>query len=124
MLARLYGLYPTPSVIYNAIPWSWLIDWFSNAGSLLENLDTGVADRLAADYFYIMRSQEWSQEFVASGEFKKRNGDRFSARATATTRAYAKSRVRGGPFDPAVLENNLNGKQLAILGALGLSRMK
>lgn len=123
MMARLYGLSPSPAVIYNMIPWSWLVDWFSNLGSLIENLDSGVADNLAADYFYIMRSQEWSAEQVSRGLFKRPNGEVFSAVATSSTRAFAKSRVRGGPFDPSVLESDLNGKQLAILGALGLSRM-
>jgi len=125
MKRRLLGqAFPSPSQIYNAIPWSWLIDWFSNLGDLIENLDAGVADRLAADYIYIMRSQEWSQEYQAQGKFARKSGEQFVASASALTRAFAKSRVRGGPFDPAILENDLNGTQLAILGALGLSRMR
>lgn len=123
MMQRLYGRNVSPSALYNAIPWSWLIDWFSNLGDLIENLDAGVADRLAADYFYIMRSQEWSLEYVAKGRFKRRNGEQFDVTATATTSAFAKSRVRGGPFDPAILTNSLSSSQLAILGALGLSRL-
>jgi hypothetical protein len=123
MMSRLYGRNVSPSALYNAIPWSWLIDWFSNLGDLIENLDAGVADRLAADYFYIMRSQEWSLEYVAKGRFRRRNGEQFDVTATATTSAFAKSRVRGGPFDPAILTSNLSNSQLAILGALGLSRL-
>jgi hypothetical protein len=124
LLRALSGYRVTPDVIYNAIPWSWLVDWFSNLGYLLENLDyAGVAERLAADYFYIMRSQEWSMEYVASGSFKRRSGETFSVRATALTRAFAKSRVRGGPFDIALKEKDLSATQLGILGALGLSRL-
>jgi hypothetical protein len=123
MLSRLYGREVSPSALYNAIPWSWLIDWFSNLGDLIENLDAGVADKLAADYFYIMRSQEWSMERVSTGRFRRQNGTQFDVTATAWTTAYAKSRVRGGPFDPAILTNQLSNSQLAILGALGLSRL-
>jgi len=124
MLNRLFGLTPTPQVIYNAIPWTWLIDWFSNLGDLIGNLDNGVADRLAADYNYVMRERHNYREYYAQGKFRDPAGKTFAVSASALSDQLRLTRVVGGPFEPSVLEKDLNGRQLAILGAMGLSRMK
>lgn len=123
MLARLYGLRPTPSVIYNAIPWSWMVDWFSNLGDIISNLDAGVADRLSSDYMYIMMQKEWVREYYAWGRFKLRQGGTFTSDATSTSIAFTKTRHRGGPFGFSAKDGDLSSHQLAIMGALGLSRL-
>lgn len=124
MLAAIFGLNPSPRVVYNAIPWSWLIDWFSNVGFLIENLDAGVADRLAADYMYIMRQKEWAIQQRAVGTFRDRYGQIVTASGTSQTTAFVKTRGVGDPFGFATSESSLSGMQLSILGALGLSRLR
>nr|UJQ85860.1 MAG: hypothetical protein 1 [Leviviridae sp.] len=123
MLARIYGLTPSPSVIYNAIPWSWLVDWFTNLGDLIENLDGGVADRLASDYFYIMRT--WEKKVVkdATGFYLSVDGEPVSATASAHRTRTRKSRLIGNPFGFAPSQVPLSAMQWSILGALGLSRL-
>jgi hypothetical protein len=123
MLARIYGLYPSPSVIYNAIPWSWLVDWFTNAGDLIENLDGGVANRLAADYFYVMREKSWFVTNTATGYFTRRNGEACQFTGSSTFHATSKYRAKGDPFGFASNQNDLSLMQLSILGALGLSKI-
>lgn len=123
-MAYLFGLTPTPQVIWNAIPWSWLADWFSNAGDVLSNLDTGVADRCAADYFYVMREKgiiiTYNCDFYLANTTRY-EGNHFSLDSVA--QATTKSRLRGDPFGFHLSEINLNPMQLSILGALGLSRL-
>lgn len=123
MLARIYGARPSPAVVYNAIPWTWLIDWFTNLGDVVDNLDAGVADRLAADYCYVMRTKKTIREVEASGKFRRKDGSQFSVSASSTAEAFIKTRHRGDPFGFGENRNDLSPTQLAILGALGLSRI-
>jgi hypothetical protein len=53
----MFGFQPTPSLIYNLTPWTWLIDYFTNLGDLYDNLSRGVEDRLIAEYFYLMHER-------------------------------------------------------------------
>lgn len=124
MKARIFGLYPSPAQIYNAVPWTWMIDWFSGLGNALENMDAGVADRLAADYFYIMRHQEVVISTTSKGYFyaSERN-EPVEVDGYAERRRFRKNRVGGDPFGWGTKEIDLNGTQLAILGALGLSKL-
>jgi len=125
MLGRLYGHRVTPSVIYNMIPWSWLIDWFTNLGDVISNMDLGVADRLAADYFYVMREISTIRERTAYGYFYSDSTLRpFDFVVASSAQSINKTRLRGDPFGLSTNENDLNGMQIAILGALGLSRIR
>lgn len=36
---RQLGVFPTPTDLYNLVPWSWLIDWFSGLGNYVEMID-------------------------------------------------------------------------------------
>ncbi len=35
-----YGVWPTPTDIYNLIPWSWLVDWFTGCGNYIDIIDS------------------------------------------------------------------------------------
>lgn len=122
MMAELFGLYPSPRVIYNMIPWSWLVDWFTNAGDCLSMLDTGVADRLAADYWYVMHNKTGTISYDCRGKFYQQNGSKFELSASVLSTSFLKFRSVGSPFGFNVNPNGLSPMQLSILGALGLSR--
>jgi hypothetical protein len=124
MMAAIFGLNPTPSVVYNAIPWTWLYDWFTNLGDVISNLDAGVADRLSADYFYVMRHTESVIESTVTIPLYHVGDIPFTATATTVQRVFSKSRATGDPFGFATNEHMLSGMQLSILGALGMSRLR
>lgn len=124
LLAGLYGLDLTPSVIYNAIPWSWLVDWFSNVGDVIDNLDAGVADRLAADYFYVMREVKGVRSRTVNISYQRRTGEEVPATGTSFNTSRYFTRLKGDPFGFNTNEQMLSGMQLSILGALGLSRIR
>lgn len=120
----LWGLStPTASQLYNAIPWSWLIDWFSNLGDVIDNLDITIADRVAADRCYIMR--EYTNRIVTdtSVGFYRRDGSKVKFRGTSVSTRLSKNRVKGDPFGFHTKESSLSGVQLSIMGALGLSKL-
>ncbi len=125
MMAKIFGLYPSPIAVYNAVPWSWLADWFTNAGYVISNMSGGVADRCAADYFYMMRQQALRTHYHAStGGWKSYSLEPVSWTCRSLTDQGIKTRVKGDPFGLATNQNSLTGMQLAILGALGLSRLR
>lgn len=125
MVGRLMGLNVTPGVVYQAMPWSWLVDWFSNTGAAIENLDYGVADRLIADYAFVMGSQRDFIRYTGSGSFiTGENG--ASTNVTAVSEQYIshKRRYKASPFGFGITDSDLSPGQFAILGALGASKSR
>ena len=120
---RLFGLYPSPEFVWNALPWTWMADWFSNTGDLLANLDTGVADKLAANHFYVMRHIGKTYVHTNNATLYDLDDDLVPISVTTNIESSSKSRLRGDPFGWGTNPNTLNGTQLAIMGALGLSKL-
>jgi hypothetical protein len=124
MVARLYGLNPTPSTVYQAIPWSWLIDWFSTAGDAIANMDAGVADRLWSDYAYVMGHQQDYVQYTESGAFKLQGGGESVVTASAKWGYFSKERVPASPFGFFIKNEDLKPVQWEILGAIGSGRLR
>lgn len=113
LAVRLAGVRITPATLWELIPWSWLIDWYTNIGDVLSNLQTEVADNQLTRYAYIMghttRKYTWS---ATDGIV-----------AVSVSREFdTKVRQRVNPFGVSVDKDNLSLRQLSILGALGISR--
>jgi len=124
MTAAIFGFQPSPAVVWNALPWTWLSDWFLDIGGILENMDAGVADRLAADYYYIMMENKSVGVRDVVGHYYHQGGSPHDITGTSSYTVGNKGRVPGDPFGWNTSENNLSGMQLSILGALGLSRLR
>jgi hypothetical protein len=112
------GLRPTPSNIYKIIPWSWLADWVSSLGTQIQAISDSAIDSVAAAYFYItshltkIRTFEIDLPFVAGFQRLK-----FETKFECKQRVSADS-----PYGFNLTWDQLSPKQLAILGALGISR--
>lgn len=52
--AHLFGVFPTPQVIYAATPWSWLIDWWARMDTVLANISPNAVDNLVLRHGYVM----------------------------------------------------------------------
>jgi len=113
LVARLLGIRVTPAALWEIIPWSWLIDYFTNIGDVLSNLQTEVADDCASDYAYIMgkttRTYTWH---VTDG----------IVNASIDREFKTQIRQHVNPFGVSVDKDNLSTRQLSILGALGISK--
>jgi hypothetical protein len=123
MYGKLLGLDVSPSMVWKAVPWSWLEDWFTNAGDVVSNIDSGVADRCVADLFYVMADRYREDKETRILRLNDGHGGEFTLTPTTTTRMGYKTRIRGNPFGIALDDDSLSPWQISILGALGLSRI-
>lgn len=115
----LYGARITPSNLYAVVPWSWLGDWVSNAGSYVERASDYLADSLAAEYFYVMHHVKRERVFRNTFPFHSM-GDVV---VEATRVVETKQRVEASsPFGIDVSWDDLTPRQGSILAALGISR--
>lgn len=110
--AGLLGLRVTPAVVWNAMPWSWLVDWFTNVGDVLDVLSEQVADRTVARYLYVMKETRREYQFYGTDGY-------FSTKTTH----YYETKVREAchPFGLS-FGGALTPLQYAILAAIGSQR--
>lgn len=125
----LFGAIPTPELIWEIIPWSWLIDWFTNVGDVISNFSPNAVGYSALVDSCVMRSviettiyssntivnKPAGSSFWTSGEFNHSSTDKIEIKTRTGT---------GNPFGLNVQLPSLSTFQLSILAALGISRGK
>lgn len=129
----LFGSLPTPGLLWDVLPWSWLVDWFSNVGDVIHNADTNAVDNLVALYSFVMRETNVeTRVHVDSGhgsvDTRDSHGnvinqwDSRQFHVDAFTSTNIKRRVSGTPYGLDVQATSLTGRQLGILAAIGVTR--
>jgi hypothetical protein len=131
----LINLKLTPQVLWELAPWSWLVDWFLRIGDSIKANELAGSDKLVMHYGYAMEHtiirDLVSVDFASAPRQKPANATSYrywpglpqSASYVATSEF--KRRIRANPYGfktggPASLTQG----QWAILGALGLTRLK
>lgn len=115
-IRALFGANVTPEVVWELIPWSWLIDYFTNAGDIFANLSNGAVD-CVAKYAYVMGTTYHKATQTSHVKFVD-----YPRESAEVTRIWEyKSRVHADPFGFGT-SSDLSDKQIAILAALGISR--
>lgn len=117
----LYGLTINPSVVWNLLPWSWLIDWFAGVGPIMDNLSTFTRDGLTLRYGYTMEHIRVTQTQSYPGLVTP--GGNMPKRSTITLQGERKLRREQSPFVIGLQGTGLNLRQAAILTALGIKRV-
>jgi hypothetical protein len=113
------GAVPTAIDLWNLVPWSWFLDWFTNFNHVITNLSYLGREGLAIRRGYLMahyttrevhqkKGLILGQPFLTTGEI-------------LTERKY---RVRASPFGFGYTWKDFDPFQLSILGALGVSRLR
>jgi hypothetical protein len=123
---------PDISSVYEVIPWTWLIDWFTNIGEIVARAAGHGIGEYTLDYCYLMRHRTIEQHYAV--QYYKRRSNITDASATdyvipcqkrdasATVSIETKQRIAASPFGFEVSLDGLTPRQIAILTALGLSR--
>lgn len=118
---KLLGLSLTPDVLWNVGPWSWLVDWFTNAGDVISNLTDFAVDGLVMRYGYIMEHTVCRDTYIFEGPTGLSNPSPRPAPLTFVTET--KQRRKANPFGFGVTWDGLSDRQNAILAALGLTKL-
>lgn len=125
---RLYDLEIGPEQVYQLLPYSWLIDWFSNLGNVISNLQSSVYDQLVAKYAYLMYTKrirkEYQTNYTTYTLDNKGIRTYYTANALANVDSTTKCRVAATPFGFGLTGLDLNPYRLSILSALGLSKLR
>jgi hypothetical protein len=117
-LAKQFGLRLNPSVVWNLTPWSWLIDWFSNAGSVISNLQDDV-ENLVAKYAYVMA--ESTMDYFLWSRAKLAMVTPSQIENTWHYQVKRKSRRTASRYGFNVSSGDLSARQWSILAALKLT---
>jgi len=116
---KILGLGVTPEVLWNAAPWSWLLDWSVNIGDNITNYTNFSQDGLVLRYGYLMRKNKRVYTFTTSGvRFYTSTPGTINAKYVITT----KERVKATPFGFGSNPNSWTARQWAILASLGMTR--
>jgi hypothetical protein len=116
---RTLGLSLTPGNIWNLMPWSWAIDWFSNAGDVLHNLDAWIIDNQVLRYGYMMEHTVHTYTYYYVGK----NTLRSASNIPSSVSSVSETKIRrvATPYGFGVQYEGLNTLQKSILAALGIT---
>lgn len=117
----LYGLRISPSNVYRATPWTWLIDWFSNVGDHVDLITDMSVDSVVNHYLYLSHRRQTVRKFRQILPFRQTGTMTLEWQKVID----AKQRVESGsPYGFSLSWDDLTPRQLAILAALKLSRQR
>jgi hypothetical protein len=117
---KLFGLALTPDIVWELAPWSWAIDWFSNAQQVISNVGSFELAGLIMRYGYIMEETSIVNTYsMPNVALTGVTGTVPPARVAYTV----KRRRAANPFGFGLDWDGLSPTQLAITVALGITRL-
>ena len=121
----LLGLELTPEVLWELTPWSWLIDWFSNMGTVISNLTSLGLSNTILNYAYSTARLKTGVGMSVRPQVTSGSGLKsFSGTFNYFFDSDLKVRIAASPFGFDVSTDLLNPGQWGILAALGLARSR
>lgn len=124
----LFGQDPTPSQLWELLPWSWLVDWFTNVGDIMSNLSVNAVDNETWTNCYAMREIELKHVVTISNHWDHVVGSfGYDVPAGATNLVYTRTelnklRRQASPYGFGFDWPDFSLRQVLILAALGISR--
>jgi hypothetical protein len=110
----------TPSTLWQIAPWSWLVDWKLNVGTLISNAEAIGSDGLVIRYGYLMCRTTTQRTVTVEGVRSK--GGTTLPPATVVYRKTRKQRVVASPYGFGLNPSGFTDRQWTILSALGMTR--
>jgi len=114
-----------PALGWDVLPYSWLIDWFTNLGASITNAQTyGTAPGMVnIDYAYATsRTTAYCEASSSMAGWVTVGTQERMLRGTAKTISIASNRFPVSPFGPGVDFSALKDWQVYILTALGIAK--
>ncbi len=104
------------SVLWEAFPWTWLIDWAGNTGEYLVAHDNTIPSK--ATSVCLMTESTTTTTFKRMDSLKEYSG------ATGSATYITKKRTVSGSGSLSAALPLFSGRQLSILGALAIQRLR
>jgi len=114
----MYGARISPSNVYRATPWTWLVDWFSDFGDNIDTMTDIIQDSVAARYLFVMKHSQREQVFTQTLPF---SSGHVSLKWSATMEGKIRKQA-ATPYGFGLSWNLLSPTQIAILAALKIMR--
>lgn len=119
LASKLFGLRLTPDLLWKLAPWSWAVDWVTNAGAIIRNWSAFQNDGLVLRYGYVMERKTSVTQYTLEGvRFKSGRTLNISQAITSET----KSRRRATPYGFGLNPQSFSAFQWSIIAALGISK--
>lgn len=119
---KLLGTRITPETLWNAAPWTWALDWFSNSGDYISNVSSFQQDGLVMPWGYVMEECVRTVTYTSPGWVFYSWPGEYSF--SQTFRGITRTRRTATPYGFGLNIGDLSDRQWAILTALGVSRRK
>lgn len=117
-VSTLLGTNISPSLLYKITPWSWLVDWMSNVGNIIDAVSAAALDGVVSKNVFLM--MKYRRDIVLTQELNM-----IGKPISFEFRRIVESKQRGHaltPYQFSLLPGQLSAKQWSILGALGISK--
>jgi len=122
ILDKAYGINPGLDTAWELTPWSWLFDWFSNAGDVIHNLNAFTQGGLTMPWGYVMSDTTVYTEYSLDCAYRDSGNNWRPVTLFSAVNKRTRQRQRANPFGFGLTWDGLSSFQLSILAALGLSR--
>jgi len=113
------------NAFWQAMPWSWFIDWLSDIGVLIQNGNAAALDGQVLQWGYLMKHTLITKTFTTDSQMIFRHPERVTrtiGNLSTTFVTERKQRVKATPYGFGINPDSFSAQQWAILGALGLTR--
>jgi hypothetical protein len=111
----IFGLYLSPKEIWDAVPWTWLVDWFANFGDYLDSTNNVLA--LAPSVPLVMTHERTEESWT------RIDNEKWCQGGNGTRLYETKTRITQGATLSATIPA-IGASTFAILGALALQRSR
>jgi len=119
LIARLYGLELSPRLVWDLIPYSWLVDWCFHLGNIIEAATPSKFGQLVTNGAYLTDQATYKYMFSAI----KRVGDTYGFGSWSCDIDRKQRFVSPSPYGFDIPFEGLSSWQLSILTALGFNRL-
>jgi hypothetical protein len=119
---QVLGIQLTPEVLWNLTPWSWAVDWFSNAGDVINNISNFAGAGQVMRYGYMMEERSTTITYSMTRSGVSIDGNELGAPSTTISNT-SKVRQPANPYGFGLTFDGLSPLQVAIATALGITRL-
>ncbi len=124
-LDAVYGVKPGIDTAWNAVPFSWLADWYGNTGDVLKNITMFAQDGLVMVYGYIscLTTVSYHHTWNYPVSFPGGGGQFVPYSGSVSVHVSELNRWPATPFGFGLNTESFTSRQWAILAALGHSAL-